>query len=97
MQASDALVVQHRGKGVMAIEVELQPERRPCWHTQIAQSEIRQDKVEIIVKVLGRGSLEKSSVGAFKKTSGINSTENPLNFDHNFLRARREIHSSKCL
>ncbi len=47
-------------KSVMAVAIELQPERSPCGHAQIAQTPLQKYKVEIVVQTLASNRLEKS-------------------------------------
>ena len=47
---------------VMTIIVELQPERRPGRHAQIAQSQRRRDEVEVIMQTPARDRLERGFV-----------------------------------
>jgi len=46
----DALLTELSGQPVVAVAVELQPERRPRRHTQIAQAELLIDEVEVVVQ-----------------------------------------------
>jgi hypothetical protein len=62
---SDAFVAQHGRQGVVAVEVELKPERCPSRHAQIAQPELGQYKVEVIMQAFGRGGLQIGAPGLF--------------------------------
>ena len=53
------VLVQLSRQFIVTVEVELQPERRPSGHPQIAQSQIRQNEVEVVMQALARGALEK--------------------------------------
>jgi hypothetical protein len=47
----------------MSVATELQPERRPCRHAQIAQSHLLVDDVEVVVEALRLGSDAGTSHG----------------------------------
>ncbi len=59
---ADALLGQLAGQPVMAVEVELQAERRPGRHTQIAQPQVGVDEIEVVVQALGLAGLEERPV-----------------------------------
>lgn len=62
---TDALFVKHCSQSVMPVEVELQSEGRPRRHTQVAQSKLRLNKIEIIMQAFGCRILEERAVGLF--------------------------------
>ena len=59
---------------VMAVAVELQPERSPCGHSQIAQSQLRRNEVEVIMQTPAGDRLEMSFVGFLVMPRFITST-----------------------
>ena len=62
---TDALFVKHCGQSVMPVEVELQSKGRPRRHTQVAQSKLRLNKIEVIMQALGCRIFEERTVGLF--------------------------------
>lgn len=46
----DLLFVESRCQHIMSVTVELQPKRRPCRHSQITQTQLGSDKVEVIMQ-----------------------------------------------
>lgn len=62
---SNAFVAQHGRQGVVPVKVELKPKRCPSRHAQIAQPELGQDKVEVIMQAFGGGGLQKGAPGLF--------------------------------
>jgi len=59
---------------VMAVAVELQPERRPCGHSQITQSQLRRNEVEVIMQAPAGDRLEIGFVGFLVMPRFITST-----------------------
>ncbi|MBA7548763.1 hypothetical protein ES705_41230 [subsurface metagenome] len=59
---------------VMAVAVELQPERSPCGHSQITQSQFRRNEVEVIMQTPAGDRLEMSFVGFLVMPRFITST-----------------------
>lgn len=51
---ADAFLVKFARQFVVAVVVKLQPERRPGGYAQITQTQVRQDKIEVIVQTLSR-------------------------------------------
>ena len=51
------------GQPGMAIEVDLQPERRPGRNAHVAQPELLVDEVEVVMQALPGGRLEEGSMG----------------------------------
>ena len=49
---ADAFEVELVGQEVVAVEVELEPERRPGRHAEVAQAEHGVDEVEVVVQAL---------------------------------------------
>jgi hypothetical protein len=47
------------------VEIEPKPKRCPSRHTQIAQPELGQYKIEVIVQTFGRGGLQIGAPGLF--------------------------------
>jgi hypothetical protein len=61
----DLLLIESGCQQIMSIAVELQPERRPCRHSQITQSQLDMDKVEVIMQALARHGLERCCASLF--------------------------------
>ena len=61
----DILLIERRCQQIMSVTVELQPERRPCWNSQITQPQFGGDKVEVIVQAFAGHCLERCCVSLF--------------------------------
>jgi len=55
---SDSFFLELDGQFVMPIEIELQAERRPGGHAQVAQSQFRVDEVEVVMQTFRLSGLE---------------------------------------
>jgi hypothetical protein len=62
---ADPFPVQFSRQFIMPIEVELQPEGGPGWDPQIAEAEVRQDEIEVVMQTLAGCRLEKGVTGLF--------------------------------
>ena len=60
---ADAFFVHFSGKFVVPVEIELQAEGCPSWHSQIAESQIGQDEVVVVVQALAGGWFEEGVTG----------------------------------
>lgn len=56
---SDSLLLQLMGKKVVAVHVEQQAERSPCGDTQIAESKLLVNEIEIIMKTFALAKFKK--------------------------------------
>jgi len=57
--------VKRRCEQIVSVKVELQPERRPCGHSQITQSQISVNEVKVIMQTLAANSPKKGFVSVF--------------------------------
>jgi len=76
----DVRLAQVVGEPVMAIAVELRPERRPGRHPQIAQAELRIDEVEVVMQaravlVAQRGLARRLVVPGGERGAGLQRRE----------------------
>ena len=61
----NVLLAESRGQQVVPVTVELQPERRPCRHSQITQPQVCGNEVEVIVQAFAWYCLEICFVSFF--------------------------------
>jgi len=60
---SQVLFAELQGQKVMPVTIELQPKRRPGWHTQITQTQGSVNEVEVVMKALAAIGFQKGSPG----------------------------------
>ena len=61
----NAFLLHFTGKPVVTVHIELKPERRPGWNTEITQAKIPINEIEIVMKTFTAIKLQKGSSALF--------------------------------
>lgn len=73
-RGGDSALVQGAGQGVVAVEVKLQAEGRPCGHAQVAQPQVLVDEVEVIVQALAGNAFEECAAAGLVMPGPVTGT-----------------------